>query len=168
PGLAVAALLSAVLAWLAYLYLRLPERLQTEVEIKTRQLETLAFYDQLTGLPNRKLFLDRLTHAIHRQQRNHRPFALLYIDLDSFKLINDTLGHRIGDRLLEEMASRLALNIRKSDTAARIGGDEFTVLLMDVQPPADVGQQAENVILERFFTVCGAPPAFIPGTPHGK
>lgn len=147
-GIAVAALLSAVLAWLAWFYLRLPERLRTEVEIKTRQLEAMAFYDQLTGLPNRKLFLDRLIHAIHRQQRTQRPFALLYIDLDGFKLINDTLGHQIGDRLLEEIASRLAFNIRKSDTAARIGGDEFTVLLMDIEPPTDVGLLARNLLGE--------------------
>ena len=147
-GIMVAVLLSAVLAWLAWFYLRLPERLRTEVEIKTHQLTNMAFYDQLTGLPNRKLFLDRLTQAIHRQQRTHRSFALLYIDLDSFKLINDTLGHQVGDHLLGELASRLALNIRKSDTAARIGGDEFTVLLTDIQPPTDVGQLARNLLRE--------------------
>jgi|GEM_PF-578052 len=147
-GITVTALLSVVLAWLAWFYLRLPERLRSEVKTKTRQLETLAFYDQLTGLPNRKLFLDRLTHAIHRQQRTQRPFALFYIDLDGFKLINDSLGHQIGDRLLEEVANRLALNIRKSDTAARIGGDEFTVLLVDIQPPTDVGLLARHLLSE--------------------
>ena len=151
-GLALSGLIGAGLAWIAYLYLRLPERLRHQVERQTRQLEAIAFYDELTGLPNRKLFIDRLTQAIHRQHRGGQAFALIYVDLDMFKNVNDTLGHSVGDRLLVAIANRLTDCIRKSDTAARIGGDEFTVLLMDIQPPANVAQLANNLL-----AVLGAP-----------
>ena len=145
-GLAISGLVGAVLAWIAYLYLRLPERLREQVAGQTRQLEAMAFHDELTGLPNRKLFIDRLTQAIHRQRRGGQGFALIYVDLDMFKAVNDSLGHSVGDRLLITIAERLTASIRKSDTAARIGGDEFTVLLMDIQPPADVAQLAANLL----------------------
>src|SRR5690606_35092239 len=81
-GLAISGLVGAVLAWIAYLYLRLPERLREQVAGQTRQLEAMAFHDELTGLPNRKLFIDRLTQAIHRQRRGGQGFALIYVDLD--------------------------------------------------------------------------------------
>src|SRR5690606_32439048 len=143
-GLAISGLVGAVLAWIAYLYLRLPERLREQVAGQTRQLEAMAFHDELTGLPNRKLFIDRLTQAIHRQRRGGQGFALIYVDLDMFTAVNDSLGHSVGDRLLITIADRLTASIRKSDTAARIGDHEFTELLMHIQPPADVAQLAAN------------------------
>jgi len=109
-------------------------------EIKGR-LNKLAFYDHLTGLPNRALFLDRLKGAINQHLRDQQRGALLFIDLDDFKRINDTLGHNVGDELLTIMADRLAKSLRLSDTvsrsvndhtAARLGGDEFTVLLPEI------------------------------------
>lgn len=109
-------------------------------EIKGR-LHKLAFYDHLTGLPNRALFLDRLNVAISNHLRNNQKGALLFIDLNDFKRINDTLGHSVGDELLKIMAERLVKSLRLSDTvsrmgkdrtAARLGGDEFTVLLPEI------------------------------------
>ncbi|WP_320045276.1 EAL domain-containing protein [uncultured Desulfobacter sp.] len=109
-------------------------------EIKGR-LNKLAFYDHLTGLPNRALFLDRLKGAINQHFRDHTKGALLFIDLDDFKRINDTLGHSVGDELLTIIAGRIGKSLRLSDTvarsvkdrtAARIGGDEFTVLLPEI------------------------------------
>ena len=92
-------------------------------------LTSLAFYDNLTGLPNRNLFADRLSRAIAVAQRLHGSFALLYIDIDYFKRVNDTLGHDSGDELLRQMATRLRHCLRGTDTVARLGGDEFAVIL---------------------------------------
>ena len=107
----------------------------------TMLYERLAFqaqHDVLTGLPNRLLFHDRVQQAILRAQRNRRKVAVLWFDLDRFKQINDTLGHRIGDELLGECAQRLKGSLRESDTAARIGGDEFVVLVGDLEAADDV------------------------------
>jgi diguanylate cyclase (GGDEF)-like protein/PAS domain S-box-containing protein len=93
------------------------------------QLEHVALYDPLTNLPNRTLFRDRLEHALRKAQRDSKPLALLLLDLDRFKSINDTLGHAVGDVVLREAAKRLEQPIRKSDTIARLGGDEFAVIL---------------------------------------
>ncbi|MBF0555710.1 MAG: EAL domain-containing protein [Nitrospirae bacterium] len=98
-----------------------------------QMLKTLAHYDPLTGLPNRILFNDRLNQAIEQATRNSRLVALLFLDLDSFKLVNDTLGHDVGDLLLKETSQRLVSNVRKSDTVARMGGDEFTVILSNIE-----------------------------------
>ncbi|MBX9753891.1 MAG: EAL domain-containing protein, partial [Pseudomonadaceae bacterium] len=94
-----------------------------------KEIERLAFSDELTGLPNRRLLSDRLQHAIAREQRERRFGALLFIDLDHFKTVNDSLGHPVGDTLLREVSARLAGCLRAEDTLARIGGDEFVVLL---------------------------------------
>ena len=95
-------------------------------------LSGLAFYDSLTGLPNRYLFNDRLARAMATAQRSRSGFALLYIDIDHFKRINDTLGHDAGDELLRQLASRLKQSLRESDTVARLGGDEFVAVLEHV------------------------------------
>ncbi|HEX2010757.1 MAG TPA: EAL domain-containing protein [Roseateles sp.] len=93
------------------------------------EIERLAFYDPLTGLPNRRLLLDRLQRALAAAQRGGRHGALLLIDLDNFKTLNDTQGHDLGDRLLKQVAERLSPCVRKSDTVARLGGDEFVIVL---------------------------------------
>jgi diguanylate cyclase (GGDEF)-like protein/PAS domain S-box-containing protein len=106
----------------------------------------LANFDDLTGLPNRNLFRDRLGHAIAQAERNEELVALLYIDLDDFKRINDTLGHTVGDELLATVADRLRSCVRESDTVARIGGDEFTVLLEGISEVESATAAAENII----------------------
>jgi diguanylate cyclase len=100
-----------------------------EVRRLSRQLEYQAFHDPLTGLANRALFLDRLEHAVHAADRELRPIAVLFLDLDGFKTINDTLGHPVGDRALIEIAARLRACLDPADTVARLGGDEFAILL---------------------------------------
>lgn len=105
-------------------HIDISERKAAEEEIKH-----LAFYDQLTGLPNRRLLMDRLGHAIAFSGRNGTDGALLFIDLDNFRTLNDTLGHNIGDLLLQQVAKRLETCVRKSDSVARLGGDEFVVML---------------------------------------
>ncbi|WP_319575715.1 EAL domain-containing protein [uncultured Desulfobacter sp.] len=123
-------------------------------EIKGR-LNKLAFYDDLTGLPNRALFLDRLNGAINQNLRNQQRAALLFIDLDDFKRINDTLGHSVGDELLKIMADRLLKSLRLSDTvsrsvkdrtAARLGGDEFTVLLPEIIDSDKAAVVAQRIV----------------------
>ena len=101
----------------------------TERKTAKDQIENLAFYDPLTGLPNRRLLLDRLAHAMSASLRHQRLGALLFVDLDDFKTINDTLGHHQGDLLLAKVAKRLSACIRDGDTVARLGGDEFVVML---------------------------------------
>ncbi len=95
------------------------------------QLRENALYDALTGLPNRRLFLDRLDHAVSLWHRDRTPFAVIFLDLDGFKAINDSLGHQMGDRVLNEVGARLKHELRDVDTGARFGGDEFAILLHD-------------------------------------
>jgi len=106
----------------------------------------LANQDALTGLANRRLFEKRLEHDIAHAQRYNKLISLLYIDLDRFKHINDSCGHRIGDELLIQVAARLKESIRAEDTAARVGGDEFIILLSEVGSKSDVIQIAKKII----------------------
>jgi diguanylate cyclase (GGDEF)-like protein/PAS domain S-box-containing protein len=110
----------------------------TERKASAEQIEHLAFYDLLTELPNRRLMFDRLGQALNNSARRHRHGAVLMIDLDNFKSLNDTLGHPVGDQLLIEVALRLQACIRAGDTVARLGGDEFVAILEDL----DEGEQA--------------------------
>ena len=103
-------------------------RLQDELSAEQARLAHLAYHDALTGLPNRRLFFDRLSHALHLRQRHGSDLGLLFIDVDSFKAINDRHGHLVGDQVLVTAAQRLVAAARVSDTVARIGGDEFVIL----------------------------------------
>jgi diguanylate cyclase (GGDEF)-like protein len=105
----------------------------------------LAYHDSLTGLPNRALLEDRLAIALARAKRSGQTLAVIFLDLDEFKLINDTLGHSIGDELLRGAAERLKVLVRDGDTVARVGGDEFVLLLTDVEGVDDVVEVAERV-----------------------
>ncbi len=119
----------------------------TERKRSEEQLRHDALYDALTNLPNRTLFMDRLELAILRQKRrNYHKFAVLFLDLDRFKIINDSLGHDIGDRLLIEVAKRLKTCSRAVDTIARIGGDEFVVLIEDIRDSFDAIHTAERIL----------------------
>ena len=111
-----------------------------------RRLAYLANYDPLTQLPNRNLLQDRLQHAILHAAREGQRLAVLFLDLDNFKNINDTLGHAVGDRILEEAAKRLRGCCRKSDTIARLGGDEYTLLLEDLGQPDEAAQVAQTLL----------------------
>ncbi|HEX6654289.1 MAG TPA: diguanylate cyclase, partial [Thermoleophilaceae bacterium] len=117
-----------------------------------------ALHDGLTGLPNRDLFHDRVQHALERSRRREEPFALLIMDLDCFKDVNDTLGHHFGDRLLHELGTRLGECVRSSETVARLGGDEFGFLLTDVDK-RETSALVERVqgVLSKPFTVHGMP-----------
>ncbi len=116
----------------------------TERKEAERQIEHLAFYDLLTGLPNRRLFVDRLQQAMAGSTRSRSMGALLFIDLDNFKIINDTCGHDVGDQLLIEVARRLVSCVRDGDTVSRLGGDEFVAMLEDLSEiPAEAAAQAK-------------------------
>jgi diguanylate cyclase (GGDEF)-like protein/PAS domain S-box-containing protein len=134
----------------------------TERKAAERKIAHLAYYDILTELPNRRLLIDRLQQAMAGSARNRRVGALLFIDLDNFKLINDTCGHDVGDRLLIEVASRLSACVRDGDTISRLGGDEFVVMLEDLsESPAEAAAQAKAVgeqimsALDRPYDVAG-------------
>ncbi|MEO8331123.1 MAG: diguanylate cyclase [Gallionella sp.] len=118
----------------------------SEQKLAQQRIEQLAHYDELTHLPNRTLFYDRLGQAIMIAKRNQRSIALLYIDLDGFKQVNDTMGHHKGDQLLIKVAERLRLSVRESDTLARLGGDEFTLILNDTHEREDVEKMVKKVV----------------------
>ena len=123
----------------------------TDLRRANEEIEHLAFYDPLTGLPNRRLLLDRLGRAPVLSQRSGKVGALLFLDLDHFKDLNDTLGHEVGDELLQEVAQRLLANVRVADTVARLGGDEFVVMLSELststQEAAAMAQRIGEKIL---------------------
>ena len=120
------------------------------------QLHKLAFYDPLTQLPNRRLLLDRLGHALAGSARSQHQGAIMFIDLDNFKTLNDTQGHDVGDRLLIEAAQRLQSSVRQGDTVARLGGDEFLVMLEDLDADGLVAAQVEG-IAEKILAALGHP-----------
>jgi diguanylate cyclase (GGDEF)-like protein/PAS domain S-box-containing protein len=129
----------------------------TQRKATEKQLEYQAYYDALTGLPNRLLFRDRIINAIGQARRNQRGIAVMYLDLDNFKHVNDGLGHSTGDALLAEVAVRLQGCIRASDTISRLGGDEFTILLNDTAGADAVAGVARKILqsLSRPFRVDG-------------
>ncbi len=118
----------------------------TEIRDAQDQLRFRADFDALTGLPNRDSFMSQLNTTLRLAQRTHGLNALLFIDLDRFKNINDTMGHATGDRLLTEAAARIRASLRQTDTVARFGGDEFTVILRDIEDTTNAARIAENII----------------------
>jgi diguanylate cyclase (GGDEF)-like protein/PAS domain S-box-containing protein len=118
----------------------------TERKRAEAQITSLAYHDTLTALPNRRLFVDRLTLALAQAARRVRRLGILFLDLDRFKVINDSLGHTAGDRLLKTLARRLATSVRDEDTVARLGGDEFTILLPDVERADDIMTVADKIL----------------------
>jgi diguanylate cyclase (GGDEF)-like protein/PAS domain S-box-containing protein len=129
----------------------------TERKLAEAQIVKAARYDGLTGLANRAVFMDTVQGAMARARRDGKAFAVLYLDLDHFKDINDTLGHPIGDELLKAVAERLRSNLREVDTVARFGGDEFAIIAADLREPADAAVLAEAVIasLAKPFLIQG-------------
>ncbi|NWF39297.1 diguanylate cyclase [Mariprofundus sp. NF] len=111
-----------------------------------KKLLQMAHFDQLTGLANRTLFLDRLDQSLAQAKRHKQGFAVLFLDLDGFKAVNDNLGHKAGDVLLSEAAHRLAANVREVDTVARMGGDEFTIILNEVSSRKSIEQVASKLL----------------------
>jgi len=117
----------------------------------------LAFYDALTDLPNRQLLLDRLQRALAESARSGQHGALLFIDLDNFKILNDTLGHHMGDQLLQKVAQRLTQSVRKSDTVARLGGDEFVVMVDDLSTDPEAAAYKARVLAEKVLNTLRDP-----------
>jgi len=132
-------------------------RLQQEIQerrLAEEQVRHLAHHDALTGLPNRRLLEDRLEQALVRAKRQHLLAAVLFIDLDRFKLVNDTLGHRIGDLLLQAVANRLRELLREGDTVSRVGGDEFVLVLPDLHTPdaaSDIAQKLLDSLAQPYL-----------------
>ena len=118
---------------------------RAETQLAVERLQHLALHDELTGLPNRLLLRERLAHATHRAQRSHADAAVLFVDLDRFKEVNDTYGHQVGDELLRAVGHRLGGLVRPGDTLARVSGDEFVFLCEDIAGPADVEVLATRI-----------------------
>jgi diguanylate cyclase (GGDEF)-like protein/PAS domain S-box-containing protein len=129
----------------------------TERKAAEKRIERLAFYDPLTQLPNRRLFLDRLQQALAGCARSGRKGALLFIDLDNFKILNETASHDVGDQLLVEVARRIAGCVRNGDTVARLGGDEFVVLLEELSENLGEAAAQTEEIAERALSALGSP-----------
>ena len=118
----------------------------TERKLAVEKLDKMAHYDVLTGLPNRAFFYERLSQEIARSRRNRRLLALFFLDIDRFKVVNDTLGHGVGDLLLKEAAVRISSAVREYDVVSRLAGDEFTVILPDIAEAADATVVAERIV----------------------
>lgn len=137
-------------------------RLLAKLQASQAELATIAHHDALTGLPNRVLLADRMNRALARAHRSQTRLALLFIDLDGFKAINDTLGHEAGDQALMEVARRLNQVVRESDTVARVGGDEFVLVLSDLDANPQSAVQAACAVAAKCLEAIG-PPLFFKG-----
>ena len=121
-------------------------QLLSEINQHTRDIHRLAYQDALTDLPNRRLLEDRLSHAIVLAERQHRAIAVLFVDIDNFKVVNDTLGHKLGDELIKVVAERVSNTLRMMDTVARWGGDEFVILVESVASSGEAASVCEKII----------------------
>ena len=139
----------------------------TERKMAQDQIQRMAFYDPLTQVPNRRLLMDRLQHAIASMSRHQRNGALLFVDLDNFKLLNDTLGHNKGDMLLQQVALRLTGCIREGDTVARLGGDEFVVMLENLSEDALEAVNHARAVAEKILAELTRP-YDLNGLPHNS
>ncbi len=122
-----------------------------------KEIHNLAFYDTLTGLPNRRLLRDRLEVALTSSARSHQYGALLFLDLDNFKTLNDSLGHEYGDMLLVEVANRIKFSLREADTVARLGGDEFVILVEKIGTNSERASQRVALLAEKIRTILTEP-----------
>ncbi|MDT4290082.1 EAL domain-containing protein [Methylomonas sp. MO1] len=129
----------------------------TQIKAAETEIRNLAFYDPLTSLPNRRLLSDRLKQAVNSSMRNGKTASLLFLDLDNFKTLNDTLGHDIGDLLLEQVATRLTSCVRECDTVARLGGDEFVVMLEDLSEHAMEAAEKTEFIANKILAALNEP-----------
>ena len=129
----------------------------TRIRRASAEIEQLAFFDPLTGLPNRRLLSDRLQQAVMASARSGRKGALLFMDLDHFKTLNDTLGHDVGDLLLQQVAQRVQTCVREADTVARLGGDEFVVMLQDLSPHAMEAASQAKMVGDNILAALNAP-----------
>lgn len=140
-----------------YLGRRATMRDITDRKASEDEIRQLAYYDALTGLPNRRLFLDRLGHALRATERSQTFGALMMLDLDHFKKLNDTQGHDVGDRLLVEVARRLAGVVRETDTVSRLGGDEFAVMIEGLDPDESTAAGQAKQVAEKIHAVLNEP-----------
>lgn len=154
-GYTITVLLSLLISMMIYHFVRIPEQLQITVDRQTEKLRHLAFKDHLTGLANRRLLLAQIKQEILDLKRNHTLAALLCVDLDDFKRINDTMGHDAGDTLLQKTAARFRDTLRSNDIIARLGGDEFAILLVDVGNYENVSRVTGNLlaVMQRPVTI---------------
>jgi diguanylate cyclase (GGDEF)-like protein len=131
--------------------------LYKQLELSNVALESMALHDALTGLPNRRLLLERLSLALAHTRRNKSTMAVMYLDLDGFKQINDTMGHDAGDTLLNMVAARLVTAVRQEDTVARVGGDEFVIALWELSHEDEVAKLASKIIqaVSRPYSIQG-------------
>lgn len=129
----------------------------TERKVAAEEIQTLAFYDSLTGLPNRRLLMDRLKNILIASERNGIDGALLFIDLDHFKTLNDTLGHETGDLLLQQVANRLTSSVREGDIVARLGGDEYVVVLENLGEHSIESAAQATIISEKILSALNQP-----------
>lgn len=129
----------------------------TERKLHEKEIAHLAFYDPLTHLPNRRLLIDRLNQVQLDSERNKRYAALMFMDLDGFKELNDTLGHDYGDILLQQVAKRLSSLMRKGDTVARLGGDEFIIVLKDLSDSVDNAMKEAITIADKIMDALNIP-----------
>lgn len=138
---------------------RMARRFEHERELLQRQLAVQATHDALTGMPNRVLLFDRMTHALRTTARTGRRLAILFVDLDGFKSVNDQLGHQAGDEVLSLAAQRISEAVREADTVARLGGDEFVILCENVsefERPLEIAERIIETLSQPFVVTAGA------------
>lgn len=136
-------------------------KLEQRIEEATAKLKELAYYDTLTGLPNRRMFMERLEYALVTSRRNRACGAVMFLDLDKFKSINDQYGHEVGDKLLIEAGTRIAAVLREGDVVGRLGGDEFAILLPSLSESAEESSVSATLVAEKVRDALAQPYRFL-------